>query len=369
MRFSLIIIFALITNIVLAQNPELEKHLSKFVEMEVNFLQSPAVIIGVIEGDSIYKYSFGELTKGKNDLPTDSTIFEIGSLTKVFTASTLQLLVDEGKIEYKKTLIDYLDKDKLHESLHQITVLELATHTSGLPRLPINFGEKDTDPNNPFKYYLDEDLDAFLLDFNFITNGQYLYSHLNYVLIERIIERVEKRSIETVMNEKILSPLNLKQTTYELSENALNKYANSYLRSGLIAPKAEVNSFQGAVGLLSDLDDLARFVQLNFRADETYQEIQAAFAKTQIVQANTGIEKFIDAGIGWHIVRPKKRFYNIISHRGTSVGHQVYVAFVPETQTGIVVLSNSRNSLEGLGFYLLKMVNNNWKRKSLTDFN
>lgn len=365
MRLSLIIILALVTNIMLAQNPELEKHLSKFVEMEVDFKQSPAVIIAVIEGDSIYKYSFGELTKGKGDLPTDSTIFEIGSLTKVFTASVLQILVDEGKIEYEKRLIDYLDQDKLHTSLHQITVLELATHTSGLPRLPTNFGMKDKDPNNPFKYYLDEDLDAFLLDFDFITNGQYLYSHLNYALIERIIETVEAEGIEQVINDKILSPLGLKQTNYQLSETDLKNYANSYLRSGEIAPRSEINAFQGAVGLLSSLDDLARFVQFNFLAKEEHEVIQAAFAKTQVVQANTGIEKFIDTGIGWHIVRPKKRYYNIISHRGTGVGHQVYVAFIPETQTGIVVLSNSRNSLEGLGFYLLKMVNNNWRRKSL----
>ena len=109
-------------------------------------------------------------------------------------------------------------------------------------------------------------------------------------------------------------------------------------------------------------------MQLNFRENSKSLNLQNAFKKMHKVQANTGIEKFIDTGIGWHIVRPKKRYYNIISHRGTGVGHQVYVAFIPETQTGIVVLSNSRNSLEGLGFYLLKMVNNNWKRKSLTKF-
>lgn len=352
----------------LAQNPALEKHLSKFVEMEVDFTKSPGIIIGVIEGDSIYQYSFGEMNKGKKNAPTDSTIFEIGSLTKVFTASTLQILVDEGKIDYDKTLIDYLDKDKIHASLHEITVLELATHTSGLPRLPTNFGEKDKDPDNPFKFYLDEDLDQFLIDFEFITNGKYLYSHLNYALLERIIEKVEGKNIAIVIEERLLKPLELNQTGYELTDNDSKNYCNGYLRSGEIAPKGEVNSFQGSIGLLSNVNDLARFVQLNFREKTEYQQFQSAFKKTQVVQANTGIEKFIDTGIGWHVVRPKRRAYQIVSHRGTGVAHQVYVAFIPETQTGIVVLSNSRNSLEGLGFYLLKMVNNNWKRKSLTKF-
>ncbi len=336
--------------------------------MEVDFTKSPGIIIGVIEGDSIYKYSFGEMVIGEQNTPTDSSIFEIGSLTKIFTASTLQILVDEGKIDYQKNLIDYLDKSKIHPSLHTITVLELATHTSGLPRLPTNFGQKDKDPNNPYKFYFDEDLDIFLKDFNFVTEGNYIYSHLNYALLERIIEKVENKSIEEVIQEKLLNPLNLNNTAYKITEKDESKYCNSYLRSGVVAPKGEVNSFHGAVGMLSDMNDLARFVQLNFRNDDDLRNIQSSLEKTQIVKANTGIEKFIDTGIGWHIVRPKKRFYNVISHRGTGIGHQVYVAFIPETQTGIVVLSNSRNSLEGLGFYLLKMVNNNWKRKSLTKF-
>ena len=157
--FSLIAIFTF--GIGNAQNRKLEKQVSKYIEYEVNLNDNPGIIVGIINGDSVYIYSFGEMEKGKTEQLTDSTMFDIGSMTKVFTASLLQILVDEGKIDYQKTLGDYLDKSTLNPSLHGITIHQLATHTSGFPRLPINFGERDKDPNNPFAHYRNEDFDIF----------------------------------------------------------------------------------------------------------------------------------------------------------------------------------------------------------------
>lgn len=347
-----------------AQNPRLEKQVSKYIEYEVNLNDNPGIIIGIINGDSVYVYSFGEMTKGKPEQLTDSTMFDIGSMTKVFTASLLQILVDEGKIDYEKTLGDYLDKVTLNPSLHGITIRQLATHTSGLPRLPINFSERDKDPNNPFAHYRKEDFDIFLSDYNLFTSSTYLYSHVNYALIERIVESVENKTFETVMNEKMLQPLGLNNTTYELTKLQHNRLSPGYLLTGETAPETLFNSFYGAVGLKSEMNDLIKFIQYNLKVGEERSELQSSLFKTHDFQVNTGIEKYIDTGIGWHIVRPKRRFYNVISHRGTAVGHQAYIAFVPETKTGVIVLANSRNSLEGFGYFMLKVINYNWKRKS-----
>ena len=62
-------------------------------------------------------------------------------------------------------------------------------------------------------------------------------------------------------------------------------------------------------------------------------------------------------------VKPKKRFYNVIAHSGATDGHQVYIGFVKETGTAVVVLSNSENNLDGLGGYILRMINKEWRRK------
>lgn len=349
-----------------AQNRKLEKVVSKYVEMEVDMSENPGIIIGIIEGDSVYVYSFGEATKGKSEQIADSSIFDIGSMTKVFTASLLQIMVDNGKIDYKKTLADYLGKENLHPSLHNITVWHLATHTSGLSRVPTNFSEKDKDPNNPFAHYTDTDLDFYLKNHNLLQTDRYLYSHTNYALIERIIEKVAQKPIQTVLNEQLFTPLNLENTTHQLSEQQHNKLNTGYLLTGEIAPESDFSAFYGAIGLKSDMNDLLKFVQGNMNVGETLPPtlLQSALAKTQVVQVNTGVKKYIDTGIGWHIIRPKKRYYNVISHRGTGIGHQAYIAFLPETKTGVIVLANSRNSLEGLGYFALKMVNKNWKRKA-----
>jgi serine-type D-Ala-D-Ala carboxypeptidase/endopeptidase len=181
-------------------------------------------------------------------------------------------------------------------------------------------------------------------------------------LIERVIESVENQSFEVVMNKKILQPLGLNNTTYQLTTLQHDRLSTGYLLTGEIAPETLFNSFYGAVGLKSEMNDLIKFVQYNLEIGAE-SELQSSLLKTHEVQANTGIKKYIDTGIGWHIVRPKRKFYNVISHRGTSVGHQAYIAFVPETKTGVIVLANSRNSLEGFGYFMLKMINDNWKRK------
>lgn len=345
-----------------SQSEKLEKNVAKYVEMEIDLNKNPGILIGLIDGDSTYIYGFGEAEKGKSQLPTDSSIFEIGSMTKVFTASLLQILVDEGKIDYQKTLADYLDKEKLHESIQNLTIWSLATHTSGFPRVPTNFSIKDRDPNNPFANYKDADFDKFLLDYNLFQTGNYIYSHINYALIERIIEVVENEDFQIVLNKKLLQPLGLKNTTHELNTTQKNRLNPGYLLDGTSAPTSEFSTFYGSIGLMSDMNDLIRFVQLNLEVGEKLP-LQSSLVKTQVSQVNTGVEKYIDTGIGWHVVRPKRKYYEVISHRGTGIGHQAYIAFLPETKTGVVILANSRNSLEGLGYFMLKMMNNNWKRK------
>ena len=340
---------------------QLEKYVSKYIEMEINLEEVPGVLIGLIDGDSTYVFSFGTAAKGNTQQLTDSSIFEIGSLTKVFTASLLQVLVDEGKIAYDNTLADYIDTIHLHPSLHEITIWNLATHTSGFPRLPTNFSIKNIDSNNPYKYYTDTDLQHFLKDYHLLKQGTYLYSHLNFVLIEKIIEIVEQEKYSEVLNHKLLQPLHLSNTTYDLDSLQQERLAIGYLLDGTEAPFTAVSTFYGSVGLMSDMQDLIQFVRLNLELEPS--KLQSSLVQTQAAQVNTGISKDIDVGIGWHVVRPKRRYYEVISHRGTGVGHQAYIAFVPETQTAVIVLANARNSLEGLGYFMLKMINNNWRRR------
>ncbi len=360
-------LFFLISSVSLgfSQNYELEKVLRKFVEMEVDFAKNPAVLVGVIEGDSSYVYDFGTIEKGKEQLPTANTLFEIGSITKVFTASILEILIRQEQLKWEDSLSKFFSKTQLHQSLGAITVLELVTHTSGLPRLPFNFGEKEKEKNNPYAYYTDDDLFLFLKKYPLTNEKKYLYSHLNYALLELILEQTTQQTLPQLIENHILTPLNMTQTYFILPDSLTIPLAQGYLLTGEKAPLWTFQTFEGAVGMKSTLNDLLKFIQSNLHPP--HSELTQAFAKTHEAKRPTN-RKRVKMGIGWHLVKPKKRYYTIIGHSGTTAGHQCYIGFIKETQTAIITLSNSKNSLDNLGGYLLKMVNNNWKRKSLTEF-
>jgi hypothetical protein len=70
----------------------------------------------------------------------------------------------------------------------------------------------------------------------------------------------------------------------------------------------------------------------------------------------------LDIAYAWHMVGHKK-YYDVVVHPGRGNGHQVTIHFVPETQTGVIILANSNESLDNLGYMMLALVNNHWKLK------
>lgn len=347
------------------QNLELEKVLRKFVQMEVDFAKNPGVIVGVIEGDSSYVYGFGEIKKKTGILPTENTVFEIGSITKVFTASVLELLVREEVLNWKDPISKFLEKETYHESLGSITLLELVTHTSGLPRLPYNFGTKEHEKNNPYAYYTNKDLFEFMKAYPLTNEKEYLYAHLNYALLEYILEKATKESLTELIQTRILAPLEMTNTFFTMPNPTNLVMAQGYLLTGETAPLWSCQTFKGAVGMKSTVEDLLKFIHANIHPP--HSELTQAFTKMHDAKQSANM-KNIKIGIGWHLVKPKKKYYSIIGHSGSTAGHQCYIGFIKETETAVIVLSNAKNSLDNLGGYLLKMLNNNWRRKSLMEF-
>ena len=116
-------------------------------------------MVGIIDGEYKSIWGFGKSGDSSSNVPNGDTIFEIGSITKVFTATFLSLLIEKKQIELK-TPIKNLKKEYEHIS-ENITIEKLATHTSGLPRLPNNFiNSENIDVENPYKLYTSEDLDT-----------------------------------------------------------------------------------------------------------------------------------------------------------------------------------------------------------------
>lgn len=337
----------------LAQN-DLQSNVERFVNYEIDFDKHPGIIIGIIENDNELIIPFGETQKGNGIQPTAKTHFELGSLTKVFTATLIQQLITEGRVSYEDNIAKYVTIENLESK--NITIKDLMQHTSGLPRYPFGFGEGDK--NQPYNNYSKKQLIKFLETYNIPQKREYIYSHINSVLLGYVIEAASGKDYYTYLKETILDPLGMNDTFLVRNETFVANAAQGYDKFGNEVPHWEVQTFDAAVGLISTMADLMKFLTAQFY---NRSPISTYCLPLHEPQVKTNFKK-IKGGLGWHIMYPYKKYHGVIGHSGATNGHQVYMAFVQETQTGIVLLTNSTADHKDLGYFILKMMNFNWNR-------
>lgn len=347
----------------------LEKEISKIIyyDTDIDHEKIPGYIIAVQFGDSTYVYSYGSTTKDSINQPSGTSIFEIGGLTKVFTASLVNILVDEGILHYDSTLNSYLDPSDRSPFAHQLTIKDLVQHTSGLPRMPMEFGLKEKELNNPYAHYTNKDLINFYKNYYIEANEKmgYLYSHVNYALLDLVIKKVTGKTLNNVFQEKLFDPLNMKDTQLGmLTSEQQSRMVQGYSMSGKETPFWRFQSFHGSEGLKSTANDLLQFTRANLpNADQLFDPVLArSLAYNHQAFVDTKMRHETYAGNGWHIMQ-MRRYYDVILHAGATNGCRAFLGFVKENNTGVVVLSNSKHGTDGLGILILRMINFNWKKK------
>lgn len=317
-----------------------------YYDAKVNFQDTPGFIIGVIAGDTTYTFAYGSQQKTASIPITEQTIFELGGASKLLTASLVDKLVQDGQMHYDSTLYHYIGGQKEHAP----TLYELLVHTSGLPRLPNDFGRYEKDIDNPYAYYPKQALSAYYHQrTSYSKKGKYDYSNLAYALLELAIEQQTGLSFEAAIQQYLLQSKGLESTTFTKSSKAI---CQGYNTIGHPVALWQSPAFGAAIGATSNLADLLHFLHDQIHAtefDHLHQKVQA-----------TLVEKGSYTGIGWHVIQPKK-YYDIIAHSGATAGHRVFIGFVKETKTGVIVLCNSKTGTNGLGYLILKMLNNHWK--------
>ena len=333
-------------------------------ESEIDFAKTPCLGIGIIMQDSTYFFGYGTTQKNAKTLPTDSTIFELGALTKVFTATLLAQAVVAGKVRLEDSAVAYLPNYTLPTYKNKpIRLLDLATHTAGLPKYPYNIGNQQTDQNSLFQNYTSEEERLFLKNYRLRTApfDKYAYSHLGYdILANALLTIYKAANYETLLTQNLLQPLAMSDTRVQLTAAQLPRLVQGYNRIGNPVNPWQFSSFEGAMGLKSTSRDLLRFMRWQIDAPPA---AQAVIALTHKAQHKADAAK-VQTALGWHRIYVLKRFPNVIVHSGITDGNRVYMAFVPETRTGVVVFSNSENPLNALGPTILQMLNYNWQVKN-----
>ena len=360
MKLIYIIFFSLFVYpaFIFAQNESLDKLIKNIIKREVNFKETPGISIGIIDPDSTYTYSFGETRKGNDQTPDANTIYEIGSVTKVFTTALLTIIEHKNVLSYGDTIGQYFSELK-----QPVTLLQLANHSSGFPKLPHNFGSKEQDANQPYINYTQEDLLSFLEKYVLTkpSGEKYTYSHTAYALLTEIIEEAGGATFDELLQNYLFNHLKMNDTRIILNDEQQSRLAQGNSQGGEV-PAWEYRSFEGALGLKSTVNDLLKFLSMHL--GDHHKILDETLRKNFERHHESNFRSDTYSGLGWHVQSPRRRVPDVYIHVGATHGCYAFVALAPHSHTAVVVLSNSKKSTSSVGQMIFDTINFNWRRRS-----
>lgn len=355
----------LVTHPTMAQvSEQLHDEIEKIIryETEISFDEVPGFCLGIVDGDSTYIYSFGSTGPGSNHSISDSAIFELGGLTKVFTALLFNELESRGLINRHVPINNMLYPEERNPVLPEITSAHLLDHTSGLGALPTNLGSIEKDLHNRYASYGKNDLLQYYHSLKKTPGnlGKYIYSHVNYALLEVLMERAAGAPFALLLDKYLFHPLDLYETGIVLSEKHRDQFTKGHTRSSREATPWLFNSFAGSEGLKSSPRDLCQVMQLLLSGKHP---LSKSFENSLILHKKIRNTKKTHVADGWHAFKNKKH-PNIYLHTGKTDGHGASISFVGETRTAVILMTNAIAKMDGLALLVLRLINDNWKRKT-----
>jgi CubicO group peptidase (beta-lactamase class C family) len=221
------------------------------------------IVVGILRGGDQWVAGYGTIDAGQQP-PDEDAIFEIGSVTKVFTTLLLADLVLRGEVALDDPAQKYLPSNvpmpKWRDQ--EITLCHLATHTSSLPRLPANLWKTVKDQANPYANYQVSDLYEFLSGYKLKRpiGSRVQYSNLGVGLLGHILGRVASKSYEELVGERILRPLGMNNTSITLSPDQQRRLAPGHTLFGKVTANWDIPTLAGAGALRSTAGDVLRFM-------------------------------------------------------------------------------------------------------------
>jgi D-alanyl-D-alanine-carboxypeptidase/D-alanyl-D-alanine-endopeptidase len=226
-------------NSIIMDIQDLEDKVNQVTNDYVNKRENVALTIGVIQQEHHYIKGLGQVSDGSRSLPNNQTIYEIDSVTKVFTGTVFATLVHEGTVALDDPIQLYLPEEvvsQLPTSIQSITLRQLATHTSGLPRLPDSFLTNIKDSTNPYLGYTAPEMYAALVDLTLLSEpGQcYEYSNFGMGLLGHLLSLKTSQPYEDLVKEIICQPLGTTDTTIHLTPEQQSRFTPGHLPDGTL---------------------------------------------------------------------------------------------------------------------------------------
>jgi len=295
-----------------------------------------------------------EKEPNKQPINTES-VFQIGSITKVFTALLYTMLVEEKVISADATLQELIGNDSnLTERAGAITLAQLASHTSGLPRIPAslmqlleNRAGAENVMLDPYTHVSGAEIFGYLESATDIKPpGKAEYSNYGMGLLAHLLERITGDSYADLLKNLILEPLQMNDTTAALPPSMTTRLVDGYTAKGIPTPHWNFKALAGAGALNSSLDDMLKFIAANLEREMT---MGSALEKLRNTYSSSGHP------IGWQAPTFVDKFFgngSIVWHNGMTGGYYSYLSINDNANAGVVILSSQAVDLAMLGMMI-----------------
>jgi len=304
------------------------------------------MMVGVIDKDQDKLiFSYGTKVRSNDDAPDEYTVFDIGSMTKTFTALLMADTYFSSNFT-DDTVSHYLPEGVTMPTYNgtPIRVVHLATHTSGLPRTPHADGQNYPVPDgyniyNPYEVYAAEDVYDYLTNYCtllFEPGTYWEYSNTGFGLLGHLVGLVNNSTYQAVLQEKIFDELGMNRSSLFLTNDQMTNYSLGYNTEDENVPYFVANDiFQGAGFIKSTLNDLFKYLEANMGLTET--ALRNAMDLTHTSQMHQG--SMGEQALAW-FVQTLADGQTIVYSGGDTQGHSSFIGFNKTTSTGVIILSN-----------------------------
>src|SRR3954453_3770446 len=322
--------------------------------------KNSGMVICVIDEHGSQVFGAGKLDNGTDQNVDGDTLFEIGSITKTFTVLLLEDMVARGELKLDDPVAKYLPaavKVPSHGG-KQITLLDLATHMSGLPRDDTYFSHSTA--------WSDKVVAAYTIDhmYDFLSKHQlrrdpgleFEYSNVGMALLAHAIALKAGTTYESLVLERICRPLKMDSTCFAITPELKPRLATGHDKSGKETPGWELDGYMGAGGLRSSVNDLLKYVSANMGL--AHSTLTPLMEKAHVIR-HRDAPGYGDTAMTWmDRGKSEETSRRLLGHAGGTGGYEAFIGFDKEHRRGFAVLSNKGvgQISERLGWFLLEDV-------------
>ncbi|WP_328326611.1 beta-lactamase family protein [Kribbella sp. NBC_00382] len=315
--------------------------------------QVPGTAVGVLFGDEVIDHAAGVLSKATEVPATADTVFQIGSITKVWTTTLVMQLVDEGRIDLDKPLREYLPEFVIGDEAAAavITIRQLLSHTSGFEGDLFNETGKGDDAVEKFVATLTGTSQLFA------PGEMFSYNNAAFAILGRLIEVLRGKPFDSALREHLLAPLGLQHAATDPYEAILHRAAVGHLRPApnaapVPAPIWAMTRGMAPAGAMLAMSPRDLLVFAKFHLDSGVAADGTAVLSPASVKAMQEQQVKLPAlgmmgdswGLGWEIFDWDGT--TVIGHDGGTIGQNAFLRVVPEHGLAVTVLTNGGDTIE-----------------------